>query len=134
MGLIIVVGIMAVIMIAGIIYSFHHFGGETPAQRKMKEEEAKKRLAPKKILKGKIIEIKTVNVSGMETDESKKLVEGHIDRIYGAASAADIKKGLVKVWLERTVMDSDIIVAVGQAGFKVTGISSREPLPEDTDL
>ena len=129
MLLMIVVGIMAVIMIAGVIYSFHHFGGETPKQKKKKLEEAAKRLVPQKKLENKVIEIKTVYVSGMDTEEDKKMLTGHIDRLNGAACAASIPEKKAEVWLEKPVMDSEIIVAAGLAGFKVTGIDSREPLP-----
>ena len=133
MTLIIVVGIMAVIMIAGAIYSFHHFGGETPKAKKKRLEEEANRLRPEKKLDNKVIEIKTVCISGMETEEDKKLLVGHIDRLDGAACVASISEKKAEVWLDRPIMDSEIIVTVGLAGFQVTGIDSREPLPEETE-
>ena len=134
MVLMIVVGIMAVIMIAGIIYSFHHFGGETPKQKKKRQMEAAKRLIPQKKLENKVIEIKTVYISGMDTEEDKKLVTGHIDRLIGAACAASIPEKKAEVWLDRPLMDSEIIVAVGLAGYKVTEIDSREPLSGECEI
>ena len=133
MTLIIVVGIMAVIMLAGVIYSFHHFGGETPKAKKKRLEEESRRLRPQKKLDNIVIEIKTVYISGMDTEEDKKLLIGHIDRLNGAACVADIEEKKAEVWLDRPIMDSEIIVTVGLAGFKVTGIDSREPLPGECD-
>lgn len=113
---VIIIGIVVVLIIAGIRSGMKHFrgeggccGGSTPAPKQHKKL---KNVVTKKIL---VIE-------GMTCEHCKNRVEKSINEIEGAAAKVNLGKKEAVVSLDREMMDEQLREAVEKAGYKVIEI------------
>ena len=121
MGTLIVVGVIAVIMIVGIVYTFHHFKGQGGCCGGASDEKQ-----PDKQLENEVVGKRVVHIDGMHCQNCSNTVERYLNRVKGAAATVDLDKKTATVLLDRDVRDSELIMAVELAGFKVTGVEYAE--------
>lgn len=117
MGDIIIIGIVAVLIIVGLLSMKKHFKGEggccggsgkpVPVQTKKLDN---------------VIAKKIVIVEGMTCDHCKNWVEKSINDIDGAAAKVNLKTKEVVISMEREVSDDEIRNAIIKAGYKVKEI------------
>ena len=113
----IVAGIIAVLLVFGILSAVKHFkgqGGCCGGDGTVVKAEAKKL--------DHVIGQKTVIIDGMHCDHCKKWVEESINEIDGAAAVVDLSKKAAIVSMEKEVSDNEIKNAVIKAGYKVIEI------------
>lgn len=113
---IIIIGIVAVIILVGIIYTVKHFKGESSCCGGGSTVKTKKKKLKNVIAK------KTVIVEGMTCDRCKNRVEEVINDISGAAAIVNLKKKEAIVSLEKDISDEQIKVAIERAGYEVVEI------------
>ncbi len=113
----IIIGIVVILIFAGIHSGTKHFRGEGGccgggSTYKM----------PKKKLKH-IIEKKTLKVEGMSCQNCKNRVEEAVNDLDGVSGSVDLKKGIVVVSYEQKMDDAIVKKAIEKAGYKVTEIN-----------
>lgn len=108
---IIIIGIIAICLIAGVRETLKHFRGEGGCCGGSAKKKRKK-------IKN-VIAKKTFRVEGMTCEHCKKRVERAIDDFAGAAGRVSLAKKEVKVLLNREISDEELIAAIEKAGYKV---------------
>ena len=114
---IIIIGIIVVLMVAGIRSSVKHFKGEGECCGGGGSTVKKQR---KKLTK--VMAKKTVIIEGMSCDHCKNRVEKAINEIEGAAAKVNLKKKEAVVSFEREISEEQICKAIEKAGYKVVEI------------
>ena len=110
----VIIGVLAVIVIVGVIAGRKHFRGEGGCCGGGTYRENKKltHVAGKKI----------VCIEGMMCENCEARVERYINEIPGAACRASHKKNQAVVSYEKDIADEAIRAAVEKAGYKVLKI------------
>ncbi len=108
----IIVGILAVIVVIGIIYSVKHFKGESGCCGGGGYKPSAKKLPH-------ILYQKTFKVEGMHCEHCKNRVEEVVNDITGTAGKVDLKKGELTVYYAEEVDDGIIISRIERAGYTV---------------
>lgn len=111
---IVIIGVIAVIVIAAALSARKHFKGEGGCCGGGTYRENKKLAS----VAGK----KTVRIDGMMCENCEARVERYINEIPGAACRASHKKNHAIVSYEQTISDEAIRAAVEKAGYKVLEI------------
>ena len=88
-------------------------GGSCPSSGKI----------PKKKLEGRVIEKKTMTISGMHCAHCASDVTMILNRIDGVSADVNLSKGRAVISLDREVGDDVLKSAVEKIGYQVTGIS-----------
>lgn len=108
----IIIGVLAVIVVIGIIYTVRHFrgkggccggGGYKPRTKKLSH----------------VLYQKTFKVEGMHCEHCKNRVEEVVNDINGVAGKVDLKKGDPVVSYAEEVDDEVIIGRIERVGYKV---------------
>ena len=112
----IIIGILAVIIVIGVISTVKHFqgkgaccgggSGSVRSQKKIKNVVAKK----------------TLVVEGMMCENCRNRVEWAINDIEGAVAKVDLKKKEAVVSMNREIADDVLRAAVEKAGYEVKEI------------
>ena len=108
----IIIGIIAVIVVIGIIYTVKHFKGEGGCCGGGSYKPKKKKLS-------KVLYQKTFKVDGMHCDHCKNRVEEVVNDIKGVAGKVDLKKVELTVSYAEDVADEIIVVRITKAGYTV---------------
>jgi len=108
----IIIGIIAVIVVIGIIYTVKHFKGEGGCCGGGSYKPKKKKLS-------KVLYQKTFKVDGMHCDHCKNRVEEVVNDIKGVAGKVDLKKGELTVSYAEDVSDEIIVARITKAGYEV---------------
>ncbi len=108
----IIIGILAVLLIVGVIYTVNHFKGKSDCCGGGSTYVSKKKLK-------KVIATKTYIVEGMTCENCKARVERYINDMDGVVGKVNLKKKELVVSMEREVLDEEIIAAVTKAGYQV---------------
>lgn len=108
----IIIGIIAVIVVIGIIYTVKHFKGEGGCCGGGSYKPKKKKLS-------KVLYQKTFKVDGMHCDHCKNRVEEVVNDIKGVAGKVDLKKGELTVSYAEDVSDKIIVARIAKAGYEV---------------
>ena len=111
---IVIIGVLAVIIVIGVVAGRKHFKGEGGCCGGGTYRENKK-LAH---VAGK----KSVRIEGMMCENCEARVERYINEIEGAACRASHKKNQAIVFYEKEIADEAIRAAVEKAGYKVLEI------------
>lgn len=111
---IVIIGVLAVIVVIGVVTGRKHFKGEGGCCGGGTYRENKKlpHVAGKKIAR----------IEGMMCENCEARVERYINEIPGAACRASHKKNQAVVSYENTISDEAIRAAVEKAGYKVLEI------------
>lgn len=104
----IIIGIIAVIVVIGIIYTVKHFKGEGGCCGGGSYKPKKKKLS-------KVLYQKTFKVDGMHCDHCKNRVEEVVNDIKGVAGKVDLKKGELTVSYAEDVSDEIIVARITKA-------------------
>lgn len=114
MGDFIIIGIIAVLVIFGVISGRKHFknGGCCGGENTVK---SRKKL-------NKVIATKTVKIEGMTCENCANRVEWAINDIDGLVGKVNLKKNEAVVSMEKAVDDAVIKAAIEKAGYDVTEI------------
>ena len=108
----IILGILAVVVIIGVVYTVNHFKGKSGCCGGGNTYISKKKLK-------KVIATKTYVVEGMTCENCEARVLRYVNDIDGVAGKINLKKKELKVSMEREVADDEIIAAVTKAGYQV---------------
>lgn len=108
----IIIGIIAVIVVIGIIYTVKHFKGEGGCCGGGSYKPKKKKLS-------KVLYQKTFKVDGMHCDHCKNRVEEVVNDIKGVAGKVDLKKGELTVSYAEDISDEIIVARITKAGYEV---------------
>lgn len=108
----IIIGIIAVIVVIGIIYTVKHFKGEGGCCGGGSYKPKKKKLS-------KVLYQKSFKVNGMHCDHCKNRVEEVVNDIKGVAGKVDLKKGELTVSYAEDVSDEIIVARITKAGYEV---------------
>ena len=108
----IIIGIIAVIVVIGIVYTVKHFKGEGGCCGGGNYKPKKKKLH-------KVLYQKTFKVDGMHCDHCKNRVEEVVNDIKGVAGKVDLKKGELTVSYAEDVSDEIIVARITKAGYTV---------------
>ena len=108
----IIIGIIAVIVVIGIIYTVKHFKGEGGCCGGGSYKPKKKKLS-------KVLYQKTFKVDGMHCDHCKNRVEEVVNDICGVAGTVNLKKGELTVSYAEDVSDEIIVARITKAGYEV---------------
>ena len=107
--------VIAVLIVAGVIYTRKHFkrqsgccgvGGEYISRKKLKNIVAKKVFV----------------VDGMTCEKCKARIERYLNDMSGVAATAHVKKQEVTVSMAKQYSDDEITAVIEKAGFKVLEI------------
>lgn len=80
---------------------------------------------PKKELKGKIVGVKLIGVSGMTCGHCKQRVEAALNNIEGAAAEVNLRRKEARLEMTREVTDDEIREALRDSGYEITGIENK---------
>lgn len=111
----IIIGIIAVIIVIGVIYTIKHFKGEGGCCGGGSYKPKKKKLK-------NVLYQKTFKVEGMHCDHCKNRVEEVIGDMKGLAGTVNLKKGELTVSYAEDVADELIKARIERAGYTVTEI------------
>ncbi|MBQ8404581.1 MAG: heavy-metal-associated domain-containing protein [Clostridia bacterium] len=106
----IIIGVIAVIILIGVIYTVKHFKGESGCCGGGGYKPKKKKLANVKYQK-------VFKVEGMHCERCKNRVEEVINDIKGAAGKVDLKKGELTVSYAEDIGDEVIKAKIERAGY-----------------
>ncbi len=112
MGDYIIIGILAVIVVIGVIYTIKHFKGEGGCCGGGSYKPRKKKLS-------NVLYQKTFKVDGMHCEHCKNRVEEVINDIKGIAGKVDLKKGELTVSYAEDVNDEIIKARIEKHGYQV---------------
>ena len=108
----IIMGIIAVIVAIGVIYTVKHFKGEGGCCGGGSYKPRRKKLSDVKYKK-------TFKVGGMHCEHCKNRVEEAINDMKGVAGKVDLKKGELTVSYAEDVADEIIKTRIEKAGYSV---------------
>lgn len=108
----IIIGVIAVIVVIGAIYTIKHFKGEGGCCGGGSYKPRKKKLS-------KVLYQKNFKVDGMHCDHCKNRVEEVVNDIHGVAGKVDLKKGELTVSYAEDVTDDIIKAKITRAGCTV---------------
>ena len=108
----IIIGILAVLLIAGLIHMINHFKGKSACCGGGNTYILKKKLK-------KVIATKVYFIEGMTCENCKARVERYINDIDGVSGKVRLKKKELVVSMEREVTDKEIVAAVTKAGYQL---------------
>lgn len=111
----IIIGIIAVIIVIGVIYTIKHFKGEGGCCGGGSYKPKKKKLK-------NVLYQKTFKVEGMHCDHCKNRVEEVIGDMKGLAGTVNLKNGELTVSYAEDVADELIKARIERAGYTVTEI------------
>lgn len=106
----IIIGVIAVIILIGVIYTVKHFKGESGCCGGGGYKPKKKKLANVKYQK-------VFKVEGMHCERCKNRVEEVINDIKGASGKVDLKKGELTVSYAEDISDEVIKAKIERAGY-----------------
>ena len=109
----IIFGIIAVILVIGVIYTVRHFKGEGGCCGGGSYQPKKKKLAAVKYQK-------VFRVEGMHCEHCKNRVEEVVNDVPGVAGRVDLKKGELTVSYETDVDDTVIRAKVERVGYRLS--------------
>ena len=109
---VVILGIMAIVVVIGIVYTIKHFKGEGGCCGGGSYKPKKKKLA-------KVLYEKTFHVKGMHCEHCKNRVEEVINDIEGAAGRVNLKKGELTVSYAAEVSDEVIKAKIERAGYEI---------------
>lgn len=109
---VIIIGIIAILLIAGVREAIKHFKGEGGCCGGSSGKKKRKKIK-------NVIAKKTFKVEGMTCEHCKNRVERAIDDIEGAAARVSLAKKEVLVLLNREISDEELIAAIEKAGYEV---------------
>ena len=108
----VIIGIIAVVVVIGIIYTIKHFKGEGGCCGGGSYRVKSKKLE-------RVLYQKTFRVEGMHCEHCKNRVEEVINDIPGTAGKVNLKKGEVIVSYAEEVSDEVIRAKVARAGYTI---------------
>lgn len=111
----IIIGIIAVIVVIGVLYTVKHFKGEGGCCGGGSYKPKRKKLSGIKYTK-------KFKVGGMHCEHCKRRVEETVNDIKGVAGRVDLKKGELTVSYAEDVDDETIKARIERAGYTVTEI------------
>lgn len=109
----VIIGIIAVFVVIGIIYTVKHFNGEGGCCGSGSYKPKKKKLS-------KVLYQKAFRVDGMHCDHCKNRVEEVVNDIKGVAGKVNLKKGELIVSYAEDVPDEIIVAKITKAGYEVS--------------
>lgn len=80
---------------------------------------------PKKKLSGTVIGTKVIQIEGMTCGHCKARVELLLDDIEGAVSEVNLHHNRAELSMTREVSDDEILAALKDSGYTVTGITTK---------
>ena len=108
----IIIGIIAVIVVIGVIYTVKHFKGEGGCCGGGSYKPRRKKLSDVKYQK-------TFKVGGMHCEHCKNRVEEAVNDIKGVAGKVDLKKGELTVSYADDVADEIIKSKIERVGYTI---------------
>lgn len=108
----IIIGVLAVVVVVGVICTINHFKGKSGCCGGGNTYISKKKLK-------KVIATKTYIVEGMMCEKCEARVLRYVNDIPGVAGKINLKKKELVVSMEHEVSDDEIIEAVTKAGYQV---------------
>ncbi len=112
MGDYIIIGVLAVIVCIGVVYTIKHFKGEGGCCGGGSYKPKKKKLS-------NVLYQRTFKVDGMHCEHCKNRVEEIVNDIKGVAGRVDLKKGELTVFYADDVADEIIKARIERAGYTV---------------
>lgn len=108
----IIIGIIAIVVVIGVVYIVNHFKGKSGCCGGGSTYISKKKLK-------KIIATKTYIVEGMTCENCEARVLRYVNDIDGVVGKINLRKKELVISMEREVSDDEIIAAVTKAGYQV---------------
>ena len=115
---IIIIGILAVVVVIGIVNTVRHFKGQSGCCGGGGSYKPRKKKLPSTLYQ------KTFRVEGMHCEHCKNRVEEVVGDIQGVAGKVDLKKGEVTVSYAEEVADEVIKARIERAGYTVVGVAA----------
>jgi len=106
----IIIGIVAVIVVIGVLYTVKHFRGESGCCGGVGYKPKRKKLS-------EVRYTKTFKVSGMHCRHCKRRVEEAVNVIKGVAGRVDLNKEELTVFYKDNVSDELIKAKIERAGY-----------------
>ncbi|MBQ8407440.1 MAG: heavy-metal-associated domain-containing protein [Clostridia bacterium] len=106
----IIIGIIAVIVVIGVLYTVKHFKGEGGCCGGGSYKPKRKKLSGVKYTK-------IFKVGGMHCEHCKRRVEEAVNDIKGVAGRVDLKKGELTVFYAEDVSDEIVKAKLERAGY-----------------
>ena len=110
----IIIGILAVVLIIGVLNTAKHFKNKSGCCGSGNTYVLKKKLK-------NVIATKTFIVEGMTCENCKARVERYINDMDGVVGKVNLKKKALVVSMEKEVSDEEIKAAITKAGYEVVG-------------
>ncbi|MBQ8619564.1 MAG: heavy-metal-associated domain-containing protein [Clostridia bacterium] len=117
---IIIIGILAVVVVIGIVNTVKHFKGQGGCCG------GGGSYKPRKKKLSTVLYTKTFKVEGMHCEHCKNRVEEVINDIKGVAGKVNLKKGEVTVSYAEDVADDVIKARIEKAGYTVVGVAASK--------
>jgi len=108
----IILGILAFVVVIGVVYTINHFKGKSGCCGGGNTYISKKKLK-------KVIATKTFIVEGMSCENCVARVLRYVNDIDGVVGKINLRKKELRVSMEREVSDDEIKAAVTKAGYQV---------------
>ena len=108
----IILGILAFVVVIGVVYTINHFKGKSGCCGGGNTYISKKKLK-------KVIATKTFIVEGMTCENCVARVLRYVNDIDGVVGKINLRKKELRVSMEREVPDDEIKAAVTKAGYQV---------------
>ena len=109
-----IVGVIAVVVIIGIIYTVKHFRGQSGCCGGGGYKPRRKKLS-------RVLYQKTFKVDGMQCEHCKNRVEEVVNDIEGVSGKVDLKNNILTVFYAKNVSDEVIKARVESAGYGIVG-------------
>ncbi len=117
---VIIIGILAVVVVIGIVNTVKHFKGQGGCCGGGGSYKPRKKKLPSTLYQ------KTFRVEGMHCEHCKNRVEEVVNDIQGVAGKVDLKKGEVTVSYAEDVADEVIKARIESAGYTVVGVAASK--------
>ena len=108
----IILGILAFVVVIGVVYTINHFQGKSGCCGGGNTYISKKKLK-------KVIATKTFIVEGMSCENCVARVLRYVNDIDGVVGKINLRKKELRVSMDREVSDDEIKAAVTKAGYQV---------------
>lgn len=108
----IILGILAFVVVIGVVYTINHFKGKSGCCGGGNTYISKKKLK-------KVIATKTFIVEGMSCENCVARVLRYVNDIDGVVGKINLRKKELRVSMDREVSDDEIKAAVIKAGYQV---------------
>jgi len=108
----IILGILAFVVVIGVVYTINHFKGKSGCCGGGNTYISKKKLK-------KVIATKTFIVEGMSCENCVARVLRYVNDIDGVVGKINLRKKELRVSMDREVSDDEIKAAVTKAGYQV---------------